>query len=157
EGIQGSEDVTAPVEARVHAEHLVSLSRQLHGTDSKLRKLLEFLADLREQGTRQVLMFSFFRRTLAYLAEQLRDAGYVCEVMQGQTPLRDRDTLMRQFRLGEIEILLCSEIGSEGLDFEFCNVVVNYDLPWNPMRLEQRIGRVDRFGQESPLVHIVNF
>jgi hypothetical protein len=54
-------------------------------------------------------------------------------------------------------VLLCSEIGSEGLDFEFCDVVVNYDLPWNPMRLEQRIGRIDRFGQQSPAVRILNF
>ena len=53
--------------------------------------------------------------------------------------------------------MLASEIAAEGLDFEFANVMVNYDLPWNPMRVEQRIGRLDRYGQRSPTIHIVNF
>jgi hypothetical protein len=77
--------------------------------------------------------------------------------MTGGTPMKDRDRLIDEFRHGDIDILLCSEIGSEGLDFEFCNVIVNYDLPWNPMRLEQRIGRLDRFGQTSAVIHILNF
>ena len=55
-----------------------------------------------------------------------------------------------------IQIMLSSEVGSEGLDMQFCNTMVNYDLPWNPMVVEQRIGRIDRFGQESPIVHIYN-
>ena len=53
-------------------------------------------------------------------------------------------------------ILLSSEVGSEGLDMQFCNSMVNYDLPWNPMVVEQRIGRIDRFGQKSPTVNIYN-
>ena len=56
-----------------------------------------------------------------------------------------------------IDVLLSSEVGSEGLDFQFCDALVNYDIPWNPMRIEQRIGRIDRYGQASETVAIYNF
>ena len=56
-----------------------------------------------------------------------------------------------------LDVLLSSEVGCEGLDFQFCDFLVNYDLPWNPMRIEQRIGRIDRYGQQSETVAIVNF
>ena len=62
---------------------------------------------------------------------------------------------MNQFRDdGNIRVLVSTEVGSEGLDFQFCHYLVNYDLPWNPMVVEQRIGRIDRFGQRSPFVRI---
>ena len=65
---------------------------------------------------------------------------------------------MRRFREDpDVRLLLSSEVGSEGLDFQFCHIIINYDLPWNPMRVEQRIGRVDRLGQESDRILIYNF
>ena len=125
--------------------------------DSKFRGFLdEFLAEQLEPGQR-VLVFSFFRRTLSYLHRRLTEAGYSCEVLDGGVPMVDRPSIMQRFRNDEFQILLCSEVGSEGLDFEFCDVVVNYDLPWNPMRVEQRIGRLDRFGQEHERITILNF
>lgn len=63
--------------------------------------------------------------------------------------MRDRQPIIDDFRDGKFELLVASEVASEGLDFEFCNVLVNYDLPWNPMRVEQRIGRLDRFLPEA--------
>ena len=63
---------------------------------------------------------------------------------------------MQDFRSGDFDVLLLSQVGAEGLDFEFCNVLVNYDLPWNPMQVEQRIGRLDRFGQTSEKIFILN-
>jgi hypothetical protein len=69
----------------------------------------------------------------------------------------ERARIMSDFRRGDFDILLVSEVGSEGLDFEFCGALVNYDLPWNPMRVEQRIGRLDRFGQKFERIHIFNF
>ena len=77
--------------------------------------------------------------------------------MHGGVPVVERERIMASFRAGRVDILLLSEVGSEGLDFEFCNVLFNYDLPWNPMRVEQRIGRLDRFGQRHEKIFIYNF
>ena len=77
-------------------------------------------------------------------------------------PDEERAELRRRFALPKedadaLDVLLSSEVGCEGLDFQFCDFLVNYDLPWNPMRIEQRIGRIDRYGQKSETVAIVNF
>jgi hypothetical protein len=64
---------------------------------------------------------------------------------------------MRRFRAGEFDIVIATRVASEGLDFEFCSLIVNYDLPWNPMEVEQRIGRLDRIGQKSDKILILNF
>ena len=102
------------------------------------------------------MVFSFFRRTLAYLRRRL-SSEFSVRVMDGSVPQNLRPQLMQDFREGKFEILLLSEVGSEGLDFEFVGALVNYDLPWNPMRVEQRIGRLDRFGQTHERIHIFNF
>ncbi|MBQ1059820.1 helicase-related protein [Micromonospora sp. C41] len=123
--------------------------------DTKYDELQARLLDVREAGLQQVMIFSFFRRTLAYLARRLSE-HFTVRVMHGGVAMADRERIMDEFRRGKFEILLLSEVGSEGLDFEFCNVLVNYDLPWNPMRVEQRIGRLDRFGQEHEKIFIFN-
>lgn len=124
------------------------------------RKLDAFVPALHESlrlGSGQAIVFSFFRRTLAYLSTRLREAGVQCQVLDGGTPINQRQQIIDAFRAGDFDVLLSSEVGSEGLDFQFCNVLFNYDLPWNPMRVEQRIGRLDRFGQKSEKVFIHNF
>ncbi|WP_440072310.1 DEAD/DEAH box helicase [Streptosporangium sp. OZ121] len=123
--------------------------------DTKYDRLQEELLRLRELGVRQMMIFSYFRRTLAYLADRL-GVHFTYRVMHGGVEQPDRQRIMQEFRDGAFEVLLLSEVGSEGLDFEFCNVLVNYDLPWNPMRVEQRIGRLDRFGQEHEKILIYN-
>jgi superfamily II DNA or RNA helicase len=123
--------------------------------DTKYDRLLAELGHVRNAGLRQVMIFSFFRGTLAYLADRLSE-HFTLRVMDGSVPQPDREEIMNDFRAGRFELLLLSEVGSEGLDFEFCNVLVNYDLPWNPMRVEQRIGRVDRFGQQHEKIFIYN-
>ena len=77
--------------------------------------------------------------------------------MHGGVPSDERPELIARFRRGEFDVLLASRVASEGLDFEFCSAVVNYDLPWNPMEVEQRIGRIDRFGQTEDKILILNF
>ena len=67
-----------------------------------------------------------------------------------------RDEVKRRFREGEADLLLCTDVAAEGLNFQFCGVLINYDMPWNPMRVEQRIGRIDRLGQAHPAIRIVN-
>jgi helicase-like protein len=125
--------------------------------DSKLEAFLGRLDEARRNGLGQMMVFSFFRRTLEYLRGQLSQEGWKVRVMHGGTAMKDRARIMQEFRDGAFEVLLCSEVASEGLDFEFCNVLVNYDLPWNPMKVEQRIGRLDRFGQQHDKIFIYNF
>ena len=136
----------------------------LRTRDRKLDVLFDMLEQaFGELATDRVMVFSTFRGTLRYLAEKLREAGYSLELMYGPTPARDedckggeksRERIAAEFRRGEFQVLLASEVAGEGLDFEHCHVLINYDLPWNPMRVEQRIGRCDRIGQASDKVHI---
>ena len=107
-------------------------------------------------------MFSFFLNTIDYLEQRLTAAGVRVGVVTGRIADEDREELRDRFRLDRrksdaIDVLLSSEVGCEGLDYEFCDSLVNYDIPWNPMRIEQRIGRIDRFGQRSDKVLIFNF
>lgn len=152
----GDQGVREEAELAQAGLELVAALNALGDTDSKFEGLLEELRELRRIGYRQVMVFSFFRGTLRYLCRRLQDEFRV-RVMDGGVKVAERDQLMEQFRQGQFDILLVSEVGSEGLDFEFCGAIVNYDLPWNPMRVEQRIGRIDRFGQDRERIFISNF
>lgn len=124
--------------------------------DAKVEKLLEVIKEVFANGTHKLIVFALFRKTLRYLQIRLKKAGYNAVVIHGQ--INNRDEILQQFKMDDnIQVLLSSEVGSEGLDMQFCNSMVNYDLPWNPMVVEQRIGRIDRFGQKSPVVNIYNF
>lgn len=130
----------------------------LGDVDTKFDRFCEELDRLRAAGVRQVMVFSFFRRTIAYIERRLAERGErVRSLHGGITDMEARERIMGAFRAGSFEILCLSEVGSEGLDFEFCQALVNYDLPWNPMRVEQRIGRLDRFGQPHDKIFILNF
>ncbi|WP_416416220.1 helicase-related protein [Paenarthrobacter aromaticivorans] len=126
-----------------------------NGEDSKFEALLGQLVHLREQGLSQALIFSTFRGTIAYLAGRL-SPDFRVKQLHGGIDMVDRQPIIDAFRDGKFDLLIASEVASEGLDFEFCNVLVNYDLPWNPMRVEQRIGRLDRFGQKHEKIFILN-
>lgn len=133
----------------------VNAARALGDVDTKFDCFVEQLREIVGQG-RRVLVFTFFRPVVAYLHRQLRD-DFRVEVLHGAVPSQDRLRRIADFRNGRFDVMLATRVASEGLDFEFCSVVVNYDLPWNPMEVEQRIGRIDRFGQESDKVYILNF
>jgi superfamily II DNA or RNA helicase len=143
-------------ELQALSQELSVVLRELGGTDTKFERFEETLRNLRQAGLNQLMVFSFFRNTLAYLHRRLAGRFRV-EVMHGGVPMEERINIMKRFREGKFDILLLSEVGSEGLDFEFCGSLVNYDLPWNPMRVEQRIGRLDRFGQRHEKIFIYNF
>jgi hypothetical protein len=78
-------------------------------------------------------------------------------VLHGGVDKKTRHEIIADFRAGAYDIVLANRVASEGLDFEFCSVVINYDLPWNPMEVEQRIGRIDRMGQKEPVISVINF
>jgi superfamily II DNA or RNA helicase len=145
---------------------LIEAAESLGDTDTKFDALLDALHTLdREDPGCKILLFSYFRDTLSYLRHHLESAGFGCELITGdvasnpQEPQKDeRGARMRRFRDDPVvRVLLSSEVGSEGLDFQFCHVLVNYDLPWNPMLVEQRIGRLDRLGQNADRIIIINF
>lgn len=123
--------------------------------DAKFNALLSISEEVFKH-TNKLIVFAIFKKTLKYLKIRLEKAGYKCVVIYGDSGI-DKHRVLEEFQNNEeIKILLSSEIGSEGLDMQFCNTMVNYDLPWNPMVVEQRIGRIDRFGQKSPKVNIYN-
>jgi len=138
---------------------LLAASRALGATDSKFVAFKEALAGaLRESVDSKVIVFSFFRRTLAYLERQLKANGYDVLQINGDIPPDQRAYAIDRFRsTPSIQVLLTSEVGAEGLDFQFCDTLMNYDLPWNPMRVEQRIGRIDRYGQKRDKIRIYSF
>ncbi len=124
--------------------------------DSKFDQLLKILNTVFAEGNKKIIVFAIFKKTLKYLNIRLGKAGYKCALIYGGSNI-DKNEVLRQFQFEDnFKVLLSSEVGSEGLDMQFCNTIVNYDLPWNPMVVEQRIGRIDRFGQESPIVNINN-
>lgn len=139
-------------------ELLVRLARQAGPSDSKFNKLVEILEGIIAEEDTKILVFSSFRDTLAYLEKRLSDLGYRPGVIHGDVKITDRQAIIDHFRTSQdFRILLSSEVGAEGLDFQFCGVLINYDLPWNPMQVEQRIGRLDRFGQLHERIRIYNF
>lgn len=123
--------------------------------DAKVEKLQEIIEEVFKSGTQKLVVFALFRRTLKYLYIRLKKMGYNALIIHGQ--VENRAEILTRFKKDKnIHILLSSEVGSEGLDIQFCNSMVNYDLPWNPMVVEQRIGRIDRFGQKAKVVNIYN-
>ncbi len=150
-------------EMRDQADELRQMARALPDEDPKFDQLLKVVQDTsRSAGPGKVLVFSYFLHTLDYLYRKLYLLGYRVAVVNGGVIDEDREMLRNRFRLPRhdpdaIDILLSSEVGCEGLDYEFCDRLVNYDIPWNPMRIEQRIGRIDRFGQAAEKVLIFNF
>lgn len=147
-------------------QKVVDAARGLGDTDTKYEELLRLLTRLdEEEPGRKIILFAYYKATLHYLKSRLDRDGVTCELIHGGIPSNprhpDRDERgkrMRRFREDpDVRLLLSSEVGSEGLDFQFCHIIINYDLPWNPMRVEQRIGRVDRLGQESNRILIYNF
>jgi superfamily II DNA or RNA helicase len=124
--------------------------------DSKYAQLLKGI--MKHAPREKVIIFAFFKATLGYLQRRLEQDGIRCLLVTGDTTDRsDRDKLLRSFESPEHRVLLCSEVAAEGVDLQFCRIIVNYDLPWNPMRVEQRIGRIDRIGQLAKTIQIINF
>ena len=130
-------------------------------TDPKFLALKGILEEKQSLPNNKVMLFSSFRHTLAYLHNALLDAGFRVGLIHGGVSDDDRVALRARFEMSRdedeaLDALLFSEIGCEGLDYQFCDCMVNYDLPWNPMRIDQRIGRIDRWGQTSEAVAIYN-
>ncbi len=131
-------------------------------TDSKFNAVLEKIREYFIAGNEQIIIFSYFKSTIEYITRRLNETDFSreenifgrpirAEYIHGDIELDQRENLFNLFEKNQIQILVLSEIGAEGIDLQFCNCLINYDLPWNPMKLEQRIGRLDRYGQKKPI------
>lgn len=153
-------NVTTAADPEIRRQHLRQLIQSWYQTgqpDSKFEVLQQCLNELQEtQPGEPIVIFSYFKKTLEYLSRRLGALGYSNTVISGSFPPVEREKRISQFREGKYQILLSSEVGSEGLDFQSCHILFNYDLPWNPMVVEQRIGRLDRFGQKAGRILIFN-
>jgi ERCC4-related helicase len=154
------------LEERSEIERLLRMIRRLPA-DTKVQKVREEIAKLRAEGFPQVMVFTQFTDTMDLLRGELsRDgsAKIMCfsgrggevQSQDGSWRVISRDEVKRRFREGAADVLLCTDAAAEGLNFQFCGALINYDSPWNPMRVEQRIGRIDRLGQRFEEIRIVN-
>jgi superfamily II DNA or RNA helicase len=154
-------EVLSPGGLIADIEQLRLAARMLPTVDPKLDAFFSIIRDKQTLTNNKLLVFTSFRHTLFYLERNLNSAGFRIAVIHGGVSDEKRREIRQRFaqpkeKNDTIDILLSTEVGSEGLDFQFCDGIVNYDLPWNPMRIEQRIGRIDRYGQKSEVVVISN-
>ena len=152
-------DAVDSIESRIQT--ILEKARALDPNDPKLDAFRNIIRDKQSLPNNKVMLFSSFRHTLHYLYEHLKADGFRVGMIHGGTPDEERVALRNRFEMQRdqddgLDVLLFSEVGCEGLDYQFCDCIVNYDLPWNPMRIEQRIGRIDRWGQKSEKVAIFN-
>lgn len=159
----GVEDAIKAVSLNMEQEieelkQIISLAKQaqFQNQDAKVEPLLnEIDAILSEDRTQKVIIFTEFVATQAYLQELLTKRGYSVTILNGGMSIDERNAAMQEFK-NSTGIFISTDAGGEGLNLQFANIIINYDLPWNPMKIEQRCGRVDRIGQQRD-VHIYNF
>lgn len=165
--LDGQEQLDLLLQARLHALRnetgevgvLLELARRCMGTapDAKAEALLDWMYRLQQEDgdpALKFLVFTEFVPTQEMLREFLTERGFSVACLNGSLDMDARRRVQQEFA-ADARVLVSTDAGGEGLNLQFCHVVVNYDLPWNPMRIEQRIGRVDRIGQKS-LVRALN-
>jgi hypothetical protein len=144
----------------------------LSGPSSKMQFLLRALDERRISGTnrlQQTVIFSRFYDTLTDIVERLRrvegrmligtysgQGGQYTDTKKWRLVGADREDIKRRFLRGEIDVLVCTDAAAEGLNLQTADLLINFDLPWNPMKVEQRIGRIDRIGQKYDRVYVLN-
>lgn len=155
---------TSVAEAQPLVAHIVKNAlidfdwKALRHTDSKFTTFYEWLRSFMSNNSNdKIVVFSYFKATLRYLSIRLRDKGVATQVLHGDVKENKHEAINRFRKSANTRVLLTSDVASEGVDLQFSWCIANYDLPWNPMKIEQRIGRVDRIGQDSSAVRIVNF
>lgn len=159
----GVEDALEAISLEMELEieelkQIISLAKQaqFQNQDAKVEPLLnEIDAILSEDRTQKVIIFTEFVATQTYLQELLVNRGYTVTILNGGMSIDERNAAMQEFK-ASTSIFISTDAGGEGLNLQFANIIINYDLPWNPMKIEQRCGRVDRIGQQRD-VHIYNF
>lgn len=160
---ENMEDAIAAISLDIKAEigqlnEIIAVARQaeFQYLDVKVEPLLEII-DFLFAGERQrkVIIFTEFVATQSYLVKLMEDRGYSTSILNGSMSIEERNAVLQEFKT-ETDILISTDAGGEGLNLQFSNCIINYDLPWNPMKIEQRIGRIDRIGQQRDVI-VYNF
>lgn len=152
------EDISATLKEFLIANRPRDLdAAELERSDSKLARLIQVLSDYFADNPREkVILFTSFRPTARYLTDRLSNSGMKSMLLWGGMAESKQD-LINEFRESpDLRVLISTEVAAEGVDLQFCRLLINYDLPWNPMRVEQRIGRIDRLGQKAKVIYIWN-
>ncbi|MCF0133968.1 MAG: DEAD/DEAH box helicase, partial [Blautia sp.] len=139
-------------------EMIISVAKQAEyqHPDVKVETLTNTIDELlSEDRNQKIIIFTEFVATQAYLQKLLMNKGYTVTILNGGMSIEERNEALREFR-DKTSIFISTDAGGEGLNLQFSNIIINYDLPWNPMKIEQRCGRADRIGQKRD-VHIYNF
>lgn len=138
-------------------EDLVSLAQraELQYQDAKVEVLFDTLDAVLAEGSRKVIIFTEFMATQDCLKRLLERRGFTVSILNGSMSIDERNAVTEEFRT-KTDVFVSTDAGGEGLNLQFASVVINYDMPWNPMRIEQRCGRVDRIGQTRD-VEVYNF
>jgi SNF2 family DNA or RNA helicase len=148
-------DMNAEIE---ELKEIIALSKQaeFQHQDVKVEKLVDTVdAILSSDHNQKIIIFTEFVATQQYLKKLLVGKGYRVSVLNGSMNIDERNEALREFR-NKSNIFVSTDAGGEGLNLQFANIIINYDLPWNPMKIEQRCGRADRIGQQRD-VHVYNF
>ena len=136
----------------VFVDKCIKLTQKITTTfaDAKFRKLIEVVDEIKnreDQIDLKFIIFTEFRATQSAIIEFLKKFGYSCSYINGSLSREERIDQVELFR-NENQIMVSTDAGGEGINLQFCHCMINFDLPWNPSRLEQRIGRIDRIGQK---------
>ncbi len=119
--------------------------------DSKIEKLIEIVSEIyKEDKSSKILIYTRHPTTLRYIVEKLKPFNLKIVEFMGGLEREEKTRIIKEFK-ESADILISTDMGAEGLNFQFCNNLINYDLPWNPMAVEQRIGRLDRIGQKKDM------
>lgn len=136
---------------------IISVAKQaeFQHHDVKVDALFDTIDELQsEDPAQKIILFTEFVGTQVYLKKLLESRGYSVSVLNGSMDIEERNNALNEFKMST-GIFISTDAGGEGLNLQFANIIINYDLPWNPMKIEQRCGRADRIGQQRD-VHIYN-
>ena len=148
-------DIDAEIE---ELERIIAVAKQaeFQYPDVKVEKLIDTIDEiLSEDRNQKIIVFTEFVATQAYLKTVLEKRGFTVTILNGGMSIDERNEALLEFKT-KSNIFISTDAGGEGLNLQFSNIIINYDLPWNPMKIEQRCGRADRIGQQRD-VHIYNF
>lgn len=153
------EAISLDMEAEIdELQQIISVAKQaqFQNQDAKIEPLLNTIdMILSEDESQKIIIFTEFVATQKYLQDALTKRGYSITILNGSMGIDERNAALREFKTST-NIFISTDAGGEGLNLQFANIIINYDLPWNPMKIEQRCGRADRIGQQRD-VHVYNF